>query len=775
MKKIISILLSLLFALTALVLVSCGGNGIDGDEFENVAVSSDGILTWTKLNRAKKYEILKGKMGTGADKETVTECSFDLKNFNLKTGEYDITLLGIEDNNELGETVEMEFAIYEMVIEVVNGEYSMRNRNYSDEYLSLKGWEDADGTITNYIKPQFYSDMAGATYTSLGKDIKINGENVWALCKNSDYSGEVASQTITGLKKGHNYYYIKLNDKNGTFIKGYKIDFYILDKIDVKLYSLAGEEIYSTSVWERESIDVATIYEKVAADEYIAYGSDILERDSAPVKAEKGKSFRVVSADEYNVLKHFDFSNGVLTKKKNHDCSGVDSLVIPAKIFGQDVVKIGDGTTPICNVKTLTLPEGIKEIADYAFANTSLETVNIPDSVTIIGSRAFNGTSNLKAEKYGDFDYIGNWLVKMSSDGSGELKPTTIGIAYVFESWQRDITLPDSLRYFDDNVFSKVDLSKSRYVEDVGQLKYIGNWLVGTYFSNNSSAFVGGLPDNTIGILKHGLRVMKADTLTIPSSVRYIDKDAFAWCSIGSITGTDLIINEDGAFLSKDKTILYLVSKNATQVVIPDTVTYVQPAALANATSLKKLYIGANVGVLDTIVSAEVTVSPLNKTYFEKSGIIYRKDAESNRIYFFNIPKNITGNITLEEGISSIPSNAFENCTGITGVIFPAGLESIDRRAFRNCTSLTNITLPEGLDDIGLQAFDGCTSLASVTIPESVTEIEAEAFGENVSVTFKATDNWYYIADGPFTPVDVTDEAQLKKALKSNMRRSKTN
>lgn len=739
MKKAAIFALAILLVLTTALFFACS-KGIDGDEFQGVTLSSDGVLSWTQLKRAKKYEILNGKMGTGAQKETTTDCSFDLKKFNLKNGEHEMTLLAIEDNKDLGTTVEAEFAIYQMVVLVANGEYSLVNRNYSDEYITLRGWEDADGTITNYIKPQFYSDLGGATYTSLGKEITINGDNVWTLCKNSDYSDEVVSQTITGLKRGHNYYYIKLNDKNGTFIKGYKLDFYVLQQIEVKLYSVSGAELYSASMWEAEYVDIADLYDKIGEGEYIAYGSDILEKDSAPIRAEKGKYFKAVTAAEHDILQHFDFVDGVLTKKANHSCSGVETLVVPSSILGQPVVKLSGENGSICNVTNLVLNEGIKEIDPAAIGRT-LRKINIPDSVTRISCSTYV-FDDIETEKDSNgFEYIGKWLVKASSDASGEIRNGTVGIACKFSN--SNILLPDSLRYFDNEVFAGITLENSTHSVKRDGFVFNGNWLVKR--DSSSSVQPTAIPDNTIGILPHALRGFNVNSLVIPASVKCIASDAFYHSTIGRVSApADLMVLENGMYLSPDKTIMYLADSTVTEVTIPDTVVEVGPF-FTNANALRKVHLGANVKKVEfpSGGDVEISVSTQNKNYISKDRIVYsytnRQGAETVELMY--VPSNLSGKVTLD-----------------------SRLKSIGMHKFRNLTQLTEVVLPQGLERIEGYAFEGCTALKSVTIPQSVVSIGRGAFADGTTLTFEATDHWY---DGMFSEnsVDVTDSATVSRLL----------
>ena len=56
--------------------------------------------------------------------------------------------------------------------------------------------------------------------------------------------------------------------------------------------------------------------------------------------------------------------------------------------------------------------------------------------------------------------------------------------------------------------------------------------------------------------------------------------------------------------------------------------------------------------------------------------------------------------ITIPEGITSICSEAFLDCSSLTTVTFPASLKRIDFNAFFGCTSLQRIILPNTLDEV---------------------------------------------------------------------------
>ena len=93
------------------------------------------------------------------------------------------------------------------------------------------------------------------------------------------------------------------------------------------------------------------------------------------------------------------------------------------------------------------------------------------------------------------------------------------------------------------------------------------------------------------------------------------------------------------------------------------------------------------------------------------------------------------GDVTVPEGVKSIGTGAFEECSGLTRVTVPNGVTSIGDKAFYWCRRLTNITLPSGVTSIGNSAFQYCESLKSITIPDGVTSIGDSAFHDCEKLT----------------------------------------
>ncbi len=124
-------------------------------------------------------------------------------------------------------------------------------------------------------------------------------------------------------------------------------------------------------------------------------------------------------------------------KASSNTISG--DVVIPATYKNKPVIRIsGNGFYKCKKIKSITIPESVKEIGYSAFAySKNLTSISLPDSIELIEENAFYDTgyyndSNNWSEKV---LYIGNHLIraKRSVKENYRIKSNTITIAdYAF-------------------------------------------------------------------------------------------------------------------------------------------------------------------------------------------------------------------------------------------------------------------------------------------------------------------------------------------------------
>jgi hypothetical protein len=85
--------------------------------------------------------------------------------------------------------------------------------------------------------------------------------------------------------------------------------------------------------------------------------------------------------------------------------------------------------------------------------------------------------------------------------------------------------------------------------------------------------------------------------------------------------------------------------------------------------------------------------------------------------------------------VTSIGSEAFASCAGLTSVTIGNAVTSLGESTFSNCSGLTSVTIPDSVTSVGPSAFSGCSGLSSVTIGSSVTSIGDFAFGQCTGLT----------------------------------------
>ena len=85
--------------------------------------------------------------------------------------------------------------------------------------------------------------------------------------------------------------------------------------------------------------------------------------------------------------------------------------------------------------------------------------------------------------------------------------------------------------------------------------------------------------------------------------------------------------------------------------------------------------------------------------------------------------------------VKEIHSDAFYNCKKLATVALPANLQTLGSEAFRGCVAMTSVTFGNKLTSVGMDAFRYCNGLTKVTLPDSITSMDTRVFYECMGLT----------------------------------------
>ena len=208
----------------------------------------------------------------------------------------------------------------------------------------------------------------------------------------------------------------------------------------------------------------------------------------------------------------FSTTNGEVTIT-DCDPAATGELVIPDNIEGSPVTSIGEWAFNRSRLTSITIPDSVTSIEDYAFsACTRLTSITIPDSVTTIGRNAFYRCSALTSITIGNgVTSIGERAFSSCSDLTSIEIPDSVArievLAFIGCINLLSITIPDSVTTIGDGAFYRCSALTSITIPD--SVTSIGDSAFLECSSLSSITFLGTAPTvgaNSFGVVADGAR-----------------------------------------------------------------------------------------------------------------------------------------------------------------------------------------------------------------------------------------------------------------------------
>ena len=361
------------------------------------------------------------------------------------------------------------------------------------------------------------------------------------------------------------------------------------------------------------------------------------------------------SSDNYAYLSTAYIPETVVYRGKTYEVVGVDEYAFE--------------NSPVTSV---TIPNSVKSIGRFAFSNcTNLASVNFGNSVTSIGNLAFQGCTSLASVT------IPN---SVTSIGGG---------AFSYCPILTSITIPSSVISIGEEVFSYCYSLTSVVVESDNAI----------YDSReNCNAIIETATNKVIAGCKKSI---------IPNSITSIGDWAFYGSSIASISIPNSVTSiGDRAFLECESLL---------SISIPNSVRSVGGDAFADCLSLVSVNMGNN-------------ITSIEDGTFEGCTSL--------------------ATISLSNSIENIGEEAFASCTSLKSFTVPNSVKSIGEETFAGCETLGTIVLGDKVKEIGNYAFNGCDKLYHIYCyapePPIADEDVFTNYNVNLYVPCNYLDNYKY-------------------------------
>ena len=496
--------------------------------------------------------------------------------------------------------------------------------------------------------------------------------------------------------------------------------------------------------------------------------------------------------------------------------------------LSNEVTKIADGAFYRAWISTITIPQSVTSIGDYAFSEselkniyfesnslltnigsgafsecTHLASIDIPEGVTSIGEAAFDrceslsnvnipgGVKNIYANTFYNCDELKILLIPQSVQSIGQYAIPSTAVLVVYENtYAHNYAIENEYMYF---IYDGVNMPEIYTENSLTYMIYAGEaYLIKLSDMSITEieipAQVKSYPIVSIlGAFQHNETIIK---VILPEGLKVIDDYAFFYCQNLEYINLPSTLTKigDNAFQN---------SYNSSTLVIPAGVTSIGRGAFggnwnlesvsfeacsqltsigayafSSCINLKNVTIPASVTYIGNSAFesnqalTEIRVLEGNKYYKTIDGSLYNLDGTHLIQYACGRP---VSTFAIPEGVTTIADYAFFGCIELTSVIIPQSVTYIGECAFYWCAYIHSISFAKDskLTTIGPGAFSLCMSLKSIEIPEGVTSVGVSAFEYCIEMTSATIPgSVQYIGEATFHYCQMLEHVIIKNGVK---------
>lgn len=398
-----------------------------------------------------------------------------------------------------------------------------------------------------------------------------------------------------------------------------------------------------------------------------------------------------------------------LTDAEGLNVSTFEEEQIKKVIINEGVTTIPEDCFASSTVQEVELPNSLKTIESRAFKNClQLKTISLPENCTTLHPQAFE---NSVLEEIVIPSKLSSWGSSVFRQCSNLTKVTFKGmlpkiIAGTFSnSALKQIDWPTGLKEIQQSSFNNTKLEKLNFPATVN---IIGKMA----FANCANLKELELHEDIQTISTDSFSGTSVEKLTCPG--RFLDCVPLKQVKIARITSA----TNDGSFVSDFK-----YNINLTSVELPEGTQSIPNQFFLGCANLSTIILPSTLNKINknsfygcvslTVLTIPDSVSSVSDDAFEATEI--QTLITPAKEWVKHIPKSNLQKIITTSG-STLHEGSFNEAPELTEVELHEGIVNFQHEVFRNCSKLKELSIPSTVETMENDVFKGCSSLSDIYV-----------------------------------------------------------